>query len=81
MRELLVEIEKAHQAKLFYLSLFGTLSLPDIAGALESENGRTSSEKYKQWYSRYVTYTTLSADEASDILTSLGAKRWGEENE
>lgn len=50
MEELILQIRKAIEYKLFYLSLFSVLALPDICGALESSDGKTSPDKYAKWY-------------------------------
>lgn len=61
MRELLQQIRKALDADLYYLALYVTLTLPDILGAMESENGWATREKYIAWFDKYVapTYTVL----------------------
>ena len=42
------------EANLYYLSLFVTLSMPDICGAIESKNGEASGKKYEDWFNQYV---------------------------
>ena len=54
MELLLEQIEKGLNANLYYLSLFVALCIPDICGALESENGRADGEKYKNWVKEYL---------------------------
>ena len=51
METILSEIELAIKSKLYYLAVAMALTLPDICAALESEDGLTSSKKYKAWYS------------------------------
>jgi hypothetical protein len=54
MRALLDQIEGSLGSKLYYLSLFGALAVPDIAGALDSDNGEADEKKYIDWYQRWV---------------------------
>jgi hypothetical protein len=50
MEPILQEIEKALNAKLYYLAIVLAVTLPDICAALEASDGRTSSTRYKAWY-------------------------------
>jgi hypothetical protein len=54
IHELLVEIENSISAKLFRVALFTALTIPDIAGALDSANGRATRERYVLWFDTYV---------------------------
>lgn len=54
MRNLLRQIETALDSDLYYVALFASLSLPDICGAIESEDGRATKEKYEEWFDKYV---------------------------
>jgi len=54
MRTLVDQLEQSLGAKLFYLSLFGTLAIPDIAGALDSDDGHANGERYAQWFDAWV---------------------------
>ena len=49
MDELIAQIRAARDAGLYYLALMGTLMLPDICGALDSDNGRATASKFKDW--------------------------------
>jgi hypothetical protein len=42
MRTLIDQIESSLGSGAYYLSLFGALAIPDIAGALSSEDGEAS---------------------------------------
>lgn len=64
MGELIAQIRIASANGLFYLALYGALTLPDICGALESSNGRASGPKYKKWIRENVRG---QADEAEDL--------------
>lgn len=54
LERLLVEIEQATDAKLYYLALVTSLALPDICGALESPDGQATSSRYRAWYEQWV---------------------------
>jgi hypothetical protein len=54
MHTVLSQIQKAKEAGLYYVSLISALTVPDIAGALGSQDGRASSELYIDWYERWV---------------------------
>src|SRR5438132_8002722 len=55
MRELLQQIERATAAgNLYYVALLTALSVPDICGALESEDGEATRTKYIAWFDRWV---------------------------
>jgi hypothetical protein len=51
MERILQEIAAAWNARLFYVAIAQTLTLPDICAALESADGRSSGSKFKDWYS------------------------------
>jgi len=55
MREFLAQIRRGLNANLYYLSLFSALAIPDICGAMSSEDGIATSKKYKAWFGKYVT--------------------------
>lgn len=54
MRTLVDQLERSLSSGNYFLSLFTALSLPDIAGALDSANGEASRKKYAQWYEKWV---------------------------
>jgi len=54
MELLLEQIEKGLNANLYYLSLFVALCIPDICGALESQNGEAHRDKYLKWIEEYL---------------------------
>lgn len=54
MKSLLAQIEHGLDANLYFLSLFVSLSIPDICAALESEDGETNNTKYKKWVEEYL---------------------------
>lgn len=50
----LTEIERALNLGLYYVALQASLALPDICGALQSDNGEASKQKYIAWYNTYA---------------------------
>jgi hypothetical protein len=54
MRTLLNQIEQSLNSGFYYLSLMTALSIPDIAGALDSANGEASGQKYADWFEKHV---------------------------
>ena len=67
------EIEKALQARLYYLALISTLSLIDICSALESENGETDKHKFMAWYEQHLGphYKWLSKQDCYGLRCGL----------
>ena len=54
---------------MYYLALLGALVVPDICGALESENGEADSAKYRRWFRLNVSplgYTSEAPGIRSD---------------
>ncbi|WP_342985745.1 hypothetical protein [[Clostridium] symbiosum] len=72
MEFLLSEIEKALENELYFIALQTTLSLPDICGALQSEDGKASKIKYICWYNKYVknSKVLISAEECYNFRCS-----------
>ncbi len=65
MRNVLNQIQLAlEDSRLYYLTLFICLTIPDICGAMSSDNGEATREKYKDWFDKYV------ANKYSSFLTS-----------
>jgi hypothetical protein len=54
MLDILDQIERAKNAGLYYAALFSALSIPDIAGALDSSDGRAKPERFAAWFDTYV---------------------------
>lgn len=71
MEALIKQIRIASENGLFYLALYGALTLPDICGALESKNGRASGAKYKKWIRSNVAGQAEEADELYGLRCSL----------
>jgi hypothetical protein len=73
METILLEIEKALKAGLYYIAVMMALALPDICAALESANGETSGPKYKSWYVTNfgVRYPKLSANDCYKLRCGI----------
>jgi len=54
MRILLEQLERSLEFGLYYLSLITTLTIPDIASALDAEDGQATGDRYKAWYDQWV---------------------------
>jgi hypothetical protein len=65
MRILIEQVESSLASGFYYLSLFGALAIPDIAGALSSEDGEASGKKYAEWYENWVRPRFLEVVRAS----------------
>ena len=61
---ILSEIKSAVEQKSYYVAIMLTLAIPDICAALESDDGRTTGEKYKAWYTKHLqpTFKLLTAE-------------------
>ncbi len=55
MEEIAKQIQIAINNKLYYLALYVTLTLPDILGALVSDDGIRNKDRYIWWFDTYVT--------------------------
>jgi hypothetical protein len=71
METILGEIERALSARLYYLAIAVSLTLPEVCAALESDTGhnRSSSEAFKKWYNHYLAhiYTNLTDADAYSL--------------
>ncbi len=54
MRDLLLQIESGLDSNLYLLSLYSALTIPDICGAISSDDGIAKSEKYIEWFDKHV---------------------------
>lgn len=50
MESILQEIEQALNARLFYLAIVVTMTVPDACAALESPDGKTEGSRYQAWF-------------------------------
>ncbi len=60
MDELIEQIEIAKENSLYMLCLYSVLTLPDMAGAINSSNGKATGAKYKEWFEKYVSPNILN---------------------
>jgi hypothetical protein len=62
------EIERCRQAGAYWALLHVVVALPDICGALESESGWATPDKYVAWCARYCpTDGIVTAEDYKDI--------------
>ena len=74
MKDFLEQIQIGLKTNLYYLSLFAALAIPDICGAVGTEDGLASSDKYKDWFNKYVAHKYegfLTADDCYLFRCSL----------
>jgi len=50
MEDILKQLEGALVANLYYVALFTALAIPDIAGATDAADGRSTRTTYAKWY-------------------------------
>jgi hypothetical protein len=70
---LLQEIDSAVKIQAWVLALMGLVAIPDICGALESENGWATKDKYFAWFGKYLGahYPELGAEEFYKVRNSM----------
>lgn len=51
---LVEQMERALASNFYLLALTTALSVPDIAAAIDSDNGRATRAKYEKWYNNWV---------------------------
>jgi hypothetical protein len=73
MRTLIDQPEASLGSRLYFLSLFTALALPDIAGALESDDGRAIDSRYIAWYECWVR--PRLNDQALEALAEFKQRR------
>jgi len=54
MRDLIDQLELSLQHPFYFLSLFMALAIPDIAGALDSDDGCANGKRYVRWYDQWA---------------------------
>jgi hypothetical protein len=54
MRSLLSQVDTARTTRLYFLSLMAALTIPDIAGAMDADDGRATGERYASWFESWV---------------------------
>jgi len=53
VEDYLGQIQAANDAGLYYLALAASLTLPDICGAMEAEDGRATAGRYQAWFDEW----------------------------
>jgi hypothetical protein len=73
LETLLGSIRDCLNGGLYYAGLVVALTVPDVCAALESEDGKTSNQKYKDWYESYLgeLYKTLTSDDCYSLRCSV----------
>jgi len=51
---------------LYYMSLMAALTIPDICAALDSPDGQTTGERYKEWFRKHLGATYGESFTAED---------------
>ncbi|MBX3273873.1 MAG: hypothetical protein KF729_26650 [Sandaracinaceae bacterium] len=54
MLGILDQIEGAKNAGLYYVALLSALAVPDIAGAIDAQNGRATRSAYAKWFDTHL---------------------------
>jgi len=54
MRDLIDQLDSSLAQPLYFLSLFTALAVPDIAGALDSDDGLANGGRYGAWYDKWA---------------------------
>jgi hypothetical protein len=54
MRDFLEQVQGGLDCNLYYLALFAAVAIPDICGALDSDDGYATKAKYIGWFDEYV---------------------------
>lgn len=76
MEDYIRQLRATYRFKLYYFTLFGTLSLIDFCAALNSPSGETSARLFKDWFNKYLpqysshsssSITSFSADECHKL--------------
>lgn len=68
---LVVETQLAVGHRLYMLALMGSLALPSILSALETENGQSTGDTYKAWLMQHGAATENGADLIYGLRCSL----------
>jgi hypothetical protein len=65
MRDLLNQIQGAVNGHAYYLALYACLTIPDICGAMESDDGQATKSKYIAWFDKYVAPKYFACGQAT----------------
>jgi hypothetical protein len=48
------QVSRASEVGLYYVALAGALMIPDVAGAMDADDGRATNATYKAWFDTYM---------------------------
>jgi len=73
---LLEQIEACLHKQWYYVAIMASLVIPDIGGAIDSENGEADQKKYAAWFDKYVKpkytgKTNLTGDKCYYLRSSM----------
>lgn len=71
MEDHLIAIEKNIEDNNYYAALFMAIVLPSVCGALESNNGQDTQQKYIDWYEKYILGLSLTGQDCYRLRCSL----------
>jgi hypothetical protein len=71
MQLLIDQMQRASDQGLYLAALMVGLSLPDMCGAIGSDNGRASGSKYRKWTTDNMSYSSDHADALYAFRCSL----------
>lgn len=74
MRDYLDQLEAANDANLYYIALAGALMVPDMAAAMDAEDGRTSAERYAAWFDQQAAshfYGNITGEDCYGLRCSV----------
>ena len=71
MKVLFEQVEIAANSGLYYLALFGALVIPDMCGALDSDDGVANRSRYIAWFDRHVSPKYVIPATGKPSLTGL----------
>jgi hypothetical protein len=74
MRDYLDQLEAVRDANLFYVALAGSLMVPDMAAAMDAEDGRTTASRYAAWFDQHVAsrfFGLITGDDCYGLRCSM----------
>jgi hypothetical protein len=74
MRDYLDQLEAVKDANLFYVGLAGALMVPDMAAAMDAEDGRTNASRYPAWFDQHAAsrfFGRITGDDCYGLRCSM----------
>lgn len=70
---ILGNIRDCLDGQMFYAALVVSLTIPEVCASLEAQGGRGNNERYKKWYTEYLSlsYPNLTADDCYSLRCSV----------